>query len=250
MKNLLLLLVLMWCGSLTLCAQDTDGYEREKRTASANVNFMLGIPQGIFAERQLFTGFGFGGNVVFEVKKPLSVGLDVGWQRYDSENDFFSEFDEFGFEVITEEEASNQILSLHGLVRVQPAVNFFLQPYAEGTFGFNRFYTRTTFTDADTDEQFNSVNENSDWALSYGGAAGVLINVWQNLLFVDLRCAYRLGNTAEYFTRIEGRDVPIPIENFELQRSPTNMLIPQIGITFLLNDPDWEEEEEEQEETF
>lgn len=246
-----LIFTLIILSFLSVQAQDETNLEVEtKNKATANLNVFAGIPMGIFKDRQAETGFGWGGNVLFEVRKPVSIGFDVAWQRYDRDTDFFIEFDEFGDAFDTEEETSHQILGLNGLVHLEPEINFFIQPYVEGTFGFNRFYTQTTLTDANTNEQFNSVNNHSDWALSYGGAFGLLVNVKQKLLFIDLKCAYRVGNTAEYYTRIEDANFSIPLNNFERKISPTNMLMPQIGITFLLNNPDEYEEEEYYEEEY
>jgi len=238
-----LLFLLFTLSFLSLHAQDEIGVEtKTKNKATANLNGFAGIPIGVFKERQNKTGFGWGGNVLFEVRKPVSIGFDFTWQEYDDESDFFIEFDEFGNAFDTEEETSHHILGLNGLIHLEPEVNFFIQPYLEGTFGFNRFYTKTVLTDAATDEEFNTTNNHSDWALSYGGAAGILINLKQNLLFLDLKCSYRVGNTAEYYTRIEDANFSVPLNNFEQKISPTNMLLPQIGITFLLNNP-YEEEE-------
>lgn len=231
---------------LSLEAQNEADLEvRTKNKATASLNAFAGIPLGIFKERQAKTGFGWGGNVLFEVRKPISIGFDFAWQKYDRDSYFFVEFDEFGDAFDTEEETSNHILGLNGLIHLEPEIDFFLQPYVEGTFGANHFYTRTTLTDANTNEQFNSANNHSDWALSYGGAFGLLLNVKQNLLFIDFKCAYRVGNTAEYYTRIEDANFSIPLNNFERKTSPTNMLMPQIGITFLLNYPEGYGEEEE-----
>lgn len=230
---------------------ETDSEIKTKIKATASLNILGGIPMGLFQERQTKTGFGFGGNLLFEVRKPISIGLDIAWQKYDRDAAFFIEFDEFGDAFDTEEETSNHIFGFNGLIHIEPEVNFFIQPYGEGTFGVNRFYTKTTLTDATTNEQFNTVNNNSDWSLSYGGAFGLLINVWQDLLFIDLKCAYRIGNTAEYYSRIEDADFTVPLNNFEIESSPTNMLMPQIGVTFLLNNPEeYSEEEKHYEEEY
>jgi len=240
-----LLFALLSLSLLSLKAQDeTISEEKTKNKATANLNAFAGIPMGAFKEKQAEIGFGLGGNVLFEVRKPISIGFDFGWQKYDSDSEFFIEFDELGNPFDIKEETSNHILGLNGLIHIEPDMNFFLQPYVEGTFGLNRFYTKTVLTDVSTNEEFNTINNHSDWAVSYGGALGILINLRQELLFLDLKCAYRLGNTAEYYTRIEDANFQIPLSNFEKKTSPTNMLMPQIGITFLLNNPEEYEEEE------
>ncbi len=235
-------------SSVSLRAQtEMDAEVKTKTKATASLNALAGIPVGIFDENQSRWGLGLGGNLLFEIREPISIGADFSWQSYDRESEFFIEFDEFGNPFDLKEEASNHILGFSGLVHVEPDLNFFIQPYFEGTFGVNRFYTKTVLTDVSLDEQINVNNNHSDWSLSYGGALGLLINVWQDLLFIDLKCAYRVGNTAEYYTRIEGANFTVPITNFELKTSPTNFLMPQIGVTFLLNNPEEDEYYEEEE---
>ena len=238
MKKYSLFILFALLFSSTYAQTDVDLEVQTKNKATANLNILAGLPMGSFKERQAEVSFGFGGNLLFEVKKPVSIGLDVIWQQYDSASDFFIEFDEFGNAFDVEEEINNNIFGISGLIHVQPDIDFFIKPYAEGSFGINRFHTKTVLTDVAFNEQINVISNNSDWALTFGGAAGFLINVWQDLLFLDLKCVYRAGNTAEYYTRIEGANFTIPLDNFELKTSPTNMLIPQIGITFLLTNPE------------
>ena len=248
MKKYLLFALLCISSFLVQAQTNADLEETQKIKSTASLNVLAGIPTGLFEERQPKTGLGFGGNLLFEVRNPISIGLDIGWQKYDKETSFFIEFDDFGEAFNVKEETSNNILGLNGLIHIQPEINFFLQPYVEGTFGVNRFHTKTIFTDVTYDEQINVSTNQSDWALTYGGAFGFIVNVWRDLLFLDFKCAYRVGNTVEYYTRIEGANFTVPINNFELKSSPSNMLMPQIGITFLLNNSEEEKEQEYYEE--
>lgn len=245
MKKYLLFALLSLSFFSTQAQNDTDLEDRQKIKATASFNFLAGIPIGLFQERQQKTGFGFGGNMLFEVRKPIAIGFDVAWQKYDNQSDFFIDFDEFSNPFDVEEQVNNNILSFNGLIHIQPDINFFIQPYVEGTFGVNRFHTKTVFTDVTFDEQINVISNNSDWAINYGASVGFLVNVWRDLLFLDLKCAYRVGNTAQYYTRIEGANFTIPLDNFELKTSPTNILMPQIGVTFLLSYPEGYDELEE-----
>ena len=242
MKKIQILTLFIFC-QIALFAQHEEDAGGTRVISS--FDFIIGVPQGDFAANQIRTTYGFAGNLLFEVRRPVSLGVDVAWQQYDKENDFFTEIGEDGFEYLTEEEAKNNILTFSGVARLQPEVNFPLRPYFEGHFGTNLFYTRTVFTDADTDEELNSSTDRSEWALTYGGAAGVLVNLWGDLLFLDLKCAYRRGNNATYNVRIEGSNASIPIDNFELKSSPTDMLIPHIGIAFYLSDGRGSRQEED-----
>lgn len=235
MKKLCFLLPFLFCQSV-LFAQYTPAEERTGTRVIASYDFLIGVPSGDFAKNQIRTSYGFAGNLLFEVREPVSIGIDVGWQQYDKENDFFTEIGDDGFEYLTEEETKNNILTFSGVIRAQPQVNFPLKPYLEGQFGTNFFYTRTVFSDADSDEQLDSRTDRTEWALTYGGAAGVMVNLWGDLLFLDLKCVYRRGNNATYYVRDEDLNNRVPLDNFELKTSPTDILIPQIGVAFYLSE--------------
>jgi opacity protein-like surface antigen len=142
-----------------------------------------------------------------------------------------------GFLTDVELETTSNILFLHGMLRIKPDVNFFVQPYFDGLIGYKVLYTRTKLVDllADEDRVLESETNQSDWAFSYGGAIGVQIDLSRRKnIYLDLRCAYLPGASAQYLVRREdtGQVFDEPIEAFEEKSSPTAVLLPQIGVTF------------------
>jgi len=272
MKNYLLLILISFC-TLPLSAQvavEEDEVDEEyleepeynfKKTMMLGINFQLGLPQGAMKRNLDKTAFGFGGNILGNIGKesPIFAGLDFSIQTFDRESLIEAEL----VNGILEEfrvTTKNQVMNAHFLVRYEPPVNFYVQPFVEGMLGTKWFYTRTEVTDANgsANETLSSDFDRGDWAASVGAAVGFQINLSRNYLYLEGRCAYLKGTSAEYLARIpDNTSVFIdPIEAFEPRNSVTDLLIPQIGLKFLMgignqdeevNDDFYEEEELEEE---
>ncbi len=212
------------------------------------LNFQLGIPQSNFGNNVDYVGWGFGGNIIKQVRdgSPLYAGVDFGYLNFDRERDVTLN----SFNENIETETKNTIVTAHLLLRFYPEVNFFIEPYFEGLFGMKSIFTRTVLTDiSNGNETLNSQFDESDFAISYGAAIGVEIPVIKEYLSIDLRCAFQKGAVAEYYTRIEDAvNTQIPLDAFELKNSNTDLLVPQIGVTFMIgmgqqDDEDYYEED-------
>ncbi len=219
-----------------------------KKSIFLGTNFQLGIPLGKFGENIDYTGWGFGGNVMWKLKKdvPVYAGIDFSFQNYDFQavTEVTFDFEEY------ETKTKNSIVLSHVQVRYYPEIDFFLHPYVEGMIGVKSLFTRTILTDKTdgANDQINSQFENSDFALSLGGAIGFEIPISKNYLFLDVRCSYLKGNSGEYYVRKEDDSVYLePIDVFEIKNSATDLFVPQIGIKFLIgfgnqNDEEYYEE--------
>lgn len=151
-------------------------------------------------------------------------------------------------------ETFNTIIGGNLSLRVQAPTQF-VKPYAEGLIGFNYFGTNTSVYDES--EEFylseadnpliTSSNQNSDWTYSFGGAAGMLIQINESI-FIDVRAAYRLGGNAQYYVEDDIEDwelvfntIPTEPDDFEdddlsisaiPKESKTDMIVGTIGLTF------------------
>lgn len=228
-KSCLLLLVSFF--SLGINAQDEEVLPSN---AQIGVKGFLSIPVADFKAKQPYTGVGWNVFFLYKVRPPFSIGLDVMWHSYDEETFNFFEFDNDGFEIFIEEKTRNEILTISSFVHVEPKLNFFAFPYLEGYFGYTRYFTNTTFTDLDNDTRLNINKDLSDWALSYGAAAGIYIKLFSEHLLLDLKCRYEKTNTIEFYARNPAANFNIPIDNFEKKRGIPNLIIPQLGITLTL----------------
>jgi hypothetical protein len=210
-----------------------------------NGSFQMGIPLDAMS-RQLTDdiAFGGGGSLLFQLKRgrPLFIGAETGWMRYDQENLEYTTLEE-GIEEDYRLTTNARVILWHSMVRFKPFTGSIWQPYLDGIFGFKTLSTRTKlyylfddeeeFVEADTDLR--------DIAWSYGAGVGVQILLISNPdITLDIRCAYLAGTNATYNVRNEDAEGPFndPLDAFEERSSPTNMLIPQIGITFQFSDYD------------
>ena len=227
-----------------------DEYEEDEieleKSMLVGINFQIGRPTGAFGENIDIIGWGFGGNLMWQFKSnpQLYAGLDFGFQNYDSE----SRINIFGFGEESELKTKNSMVLGHFQLRFYPKIDFFIKPYFEGMFGVKTFLTRTIETDLVTNETYNSQFDNSDFAWSMGGALGFEIPIQKKYLFLEGRVAYLKGTSGEYYARRPGNPNYFnPIEVFELKNSATDLILPQIGIKFLIgfaknSDEEYEEE--------
>lgn len=223
-----------------LSAVYTMGLTQEEKSAYhvfINGNLQSGIPMDAFRENLDAVGFGGGGIILLQLGRlPVFAGLELSGMTYDSESQDY-DVNIGGFLRRYRLRTANNIFLIHGAVRFQPEVNFPIRPYFDGMIGFKNLYTRTTLTDRDADTT-ESDTDRRDWAFSYGGALGLQLAIFRNPgITLDLRCAYLPGANATYLVRRANDGGPLqdPIDAFEEKASPTNLLMPQIGVTFNLS---------------
>ncbi len=231
---------------LLLLLYGTFGWTQERfyPAFQINGNFQMGIPMYDF--RNNLKDPGLGGGVVFAAhigNSPMALGADLSIMVYASERARYN-LRVGGFLKEYELQTNSNIFLGHALLRLQPHMNFAVKPYFDGLVGFKNLFTSTTLTDLSISSATDSGTDQSDWALSYGGAFGVQVSFSQNSSIVlDLRCAYLPGQNATYLVRRQdasgGFNFDDPIEAFEEKTSTTTLLIPQIGVTFrgLFNRP-------------
>ena len=107
-------------------------------------HLQAGFPMEGFAGKQEKDGVGFGGQMLFQMKRgrPLFVGLDASMLYLDKEKIKFTAIED-GQSVDYRLVTNINIFMAHGLVRFKPFVNGWAQPYAGGLVGFKKLYTRT-----------------------------------------------------------------------------------------------------------
>ena len=199
-----------------------------------DITVVVGFPQGEFEQHVDNAGFGlnfFGG--IGLGRTPFVVGLDGGFLVYGFERRR-EPFSTTIPDVTVDVETSNAIAMGHVLLRLQPPSGF-VQPYVDGLFGFKYFFTETSISDEDFrgDEPIASSTNFDDAALSYGLGGGLDIQVYQGrkaAVLINAGARYLFGSEAEYLKEgsIERRNGRV---FFTTERSETNILIAQLGVT-------------------
>lgn len=204
-----------------------------------DVNALVGLPQGAFQENVDDVGFGlsaFGGLGLGQT--PVTLGLELGGMiyGYDSRDEILSpNIPEVTVDVAT----TNNIVMGHFVLRLQPPTGT-VRPYLDGLVGFKYFFTETRIdSERDYDDRPIAASTNfDDGAASYGAGGGLDIRVYDGplgderhpvALSVNLGVRYLFGGEAEYLRegsiRRDGDRV-----TYEVERSETDLLIPQLGV--------------------
>lgn len=199
----------------------------------AALNVIVGIPQGDFGDR---AEAGIGGDLYGGLRlgeSPVTIGAKLGIMIYGHERrrePFSTTIPDVTVDVTT----SNDILLGHFVLRLRPPGDGAFVPYVDGLFGFKYLFTETEINSRRFDDVASSTNFD-DFALSYGGGAGLMIRVHRGGnrdAFLQLGADYMVGTEADYL--LEGsieRDDDGNV-NFDVQRSKTTILTPRIGVLF------------------
>jgi hypothetical protein len=219
-----LILLLVLAG--TVSAQSVSG------------SFMIGLPQGEFANHNNNTGWGFQLQGTFPTpseRDPFGFGLNLGYMNYGSE-DFTRPFSLTNPDVTVDVNRTYNLVNFHLMLLVSP-FHGSVQPYMELLGGGEYLFTSTQIQSQNTQEEVSSSTNFDDFAWSYGFGGGIKIKVAEDLqdvstLFVDLKVRYLLGSQAEYLT--EG-GVIINQSNgtvtYDTKQSETDMLSIHIGVS-------------------
>ena len=204
---------------------------------------MVGVPTAEFSDRlDGAIGYGITGQFLYNIPRtPVGVGAELGFLVYGQET-IRERFGSGGLgrvevDVIT----TNNIALGHLLFRLQPLDGNF-RPYADALLGLNYLFTQSRIQDVRGDRPEIAASTNfDDLAFSFGGAAGfqaILLDQvsetgQRGRLALDVRLRYLLGQEADYLKRGSIREDEQGNLVFDVERSRTNLLMPQVGVTFI-----------------
>lgn len=208
------------------------------KAQSAGIHLMLGYPQGEFKENVDRLGYGFNihGTLWSPSKeRPFTVGLNVGYLVYGEESER-RRFSNPIPDVWVDVNRTNSILNFHLLFQISPFTGTW-RPYVEGLFGGAYIFTSTNIESEWDNEEIARSTNFDDYTWSYGGGAGLLIKLSENLgdvstLYLDLKARYMFGTNAEYLA--EGSIIVDQTNGnvyYDVLESKTDLLSVHIGVT-------------------
>lgn len=209
------------------------------------LNLMMGLPQGEFDQRVDQLGFGlaaFGGLSV--AQSPLIIGVELAGLIYGHEQRS-EPFSTTIPDVVVDVETSNNMVMGHLVLRLQPQTGR-LRPYGDVLFGGKYLFTQTQIENArGYDEEPIAASTNfDDTALSYGLGTGVDVHLYggpmgegdDRIDHVDISFSagvrYLFGSEADYLKKGSIRRSGGRVA-YDVERSRTDMLMPQFGIKFI-----------------
>jgi hypothetical protein len=197
-------LVCLTCASGNAWAQSASDSEIDRWQAGAG--FLGAAAAGEFETFVPDSIPGLYGHVNRSFGSIFSLGAEIAWNQYGSETrslllgPLVPEVPDASLEVHT----YNAMVGLHGRLRAQlPRGRY--RPYVDGLLGFTNIYTTSEVKGEDGCGEgcvFDSESQSSDFVLSYGGGAGIMINFSSRdrAPRLDLGMRYLRGGRADYLT--------------------------------------------------
>ncbi len=192
-------------------------------------------PSGAFKKKiqDMQTQFNLSGFGQVKAESPLFAGFELGYsnlQRYGTTLPFI-------VDGITEDwsvETKSQILYMEISTRYYfPFKIYTLDFFSEFGIGTNILFTTTAFTPPNSEEASETDTDKSSVTLRYGAGLGFHLPIYE-MIYIQGRVNYAGGLSTQYYG-LKDRIEPIvdsTIEAFELQKSTTDILKWDIGLTF------------------
>ncbi|MHB9039443.1 MAG: hypothetical protein ACYC4T_02200 [Melioribacteraceae bacterium] len=207
---------------------------------TVGASFMIASPQGEFKNNVDNLGFGVqveGTLWAPSTQRPFSIGLSAGYLVYGlvSERRALPGFPGIYLNLTR----TNSIANLHALFKITPFMGS-IRPYIEGIFGGNYLFTTSEVKNENGDQQIASSTNFDDFTWSYGGGAGLLFKLSENLenvstLFLDLKVRYMYGTEAEYLTENSVFVNNLGDTIFNPQKSKTDLITFHVGVVAYFN---------------
>lgn len=202
-----------------------------------SLNFILGVPQGDFADNVDNLGFGIELQGGIGIQPAFMIGADLGFLIYGTERRS-EPFSTTIPDVTVDVRTTNNILMGDLFFRIQPQASA-IQPYVEGVIGFKYLFTETSVQNENFGEEVASSTNFDDFASSFGGGAGVDIHLHSGeseegkpfSIMLHLGARYLFGSSADYLKKGSVRREDGQV-TFDVSRSRTDLLIPKLGVTF------------------
>ena len=234
---------------LLLIIAGTSGFASAQERTTMALNLHVVSPQGPFRQNVDRLGFGvqLAGAYRFD-GSPFSLGAEFAFHNYgvDSRDEpLSSTIPDLRVQV---DNSYNQ-MALLLTARAEPFTYGTVRPYLEAVWGTNYFFTETTINNRfSTDDEPIARDTNiDDWAMTWGGGAGVQIQVYETesqvfggvgeemktvptKVFLNIGTRYLYGNEATYL-----KEGSVSVSNgrvtYDTSRSKTDMMIFQVGVT-------------------
>jgi opacity protein-like surface antigen len=174
-------------------------------------------------------GLNFTGMVRVEPQGLLHVRFDGGSARYGTDTRRFS----YGFRSYELSTTNNIDWFALGPEITIPGGP--LRPYANAAVSLTRFRTTSSIRDRTTQEEFDSVDNASDFTVGWvlGGGTHIPLGS-RSPIALTVGARYHLGGEANFVREEDVRDAPLDADRFPASRSHADFVVWQLGITYRL----------------
>jgi opacity protein-like surface antigen len=174
-------------------------------------------------------GLNFTGMVSVEPHGLLHVRLDGGSARYGTDTRRFS----YGFRSYELSTTNNIDWFALGPELAIPGGP--VRPYANAAVSMTRFRTTSRIRDRNTQEEFDSVDNASDFTVGWvlGGGARIPFGS-RSPIALTVGARYHLGGEANFVREEDVRNARLEADRFPTSRSHADFVLWQLGITYRL----------------
>lgn len=204
--------------------------DRELPRFTLGGDFIVTKPKGELAH---YIDDGLGGNfsamVRVEPQGLLHLRFDGGSVRYGSDVRRFN----FAFRSYELTTTNNIDWFALGPTVTVPGGPF--RPYVTAAFSLTRFRTSSTIRDRNTNEEFDSVDNASDFTTGWVLGGGFQIPFGSRSSWaLNAGARYHLGGEANFVREEDVRDAPLDADRFPTSRSKADFVVWQLGVSYRL----------------
>ena len=198
-------------------------------------DFVVAQPKGELATN-IPTGYGLNLTGMFRLDPRgfLSLRGDVGGAQYGQESfrvPYYGVTDRVRLEV----ETTNGIAwgGIGGHLQIPDGL---IRPYANASIAYTHFATTSSISGTDDSEEYASTTNQSDGSRAwiFGGGVVIPFGSRYSLGGLNLGARYYYGGEAEYLREGDITDNPDGTITINPQRSKTDMVVWQVGVSFVL----------------
>jgi hypothetical protein len=215
--------------------------QRESNRRDYNTGFQitgqvqLALPQNEFAEA--FNGYpgGVGASLMIPLGrlKFFHVGAEYAWNSMGKKKSTVELYDDAQNLYLGDIEVGSDVRSYHFTTRFSPLKGS-VRPYLDAFMGWRTYSTDSEIMVDDNDGSVTTIaySLNRDASMSYGYSGGLMIALGR-AIFLDGKVQVIRGGNVSY---IDQSSLMIDTEghiDYSLEISPTDMIVPQIGISIV-----------------
>jgi hypothetical protein len=198
-------------------------------------DFVVSQPKGDLASN-IGNGYGFNGTGMFRLdpKGFLSLRADVGGVQYGREHFDIAPYETTG-RIALDLETTNNIAwgAIGGHLQIPDG---WFRPYANASIAYTHFSTESSLTGSDDDYEYATTTNHSDGSRAWIFGGGVVIPFGNKYALggLNLGARYYYGGEATYLNEGDIIDNPDQSVTLNLRRSKTDLVLWQVGVSFVL----------------
>lgn len=224
-------------GAVQVTALDAQVFDSRSGPSRFQVggDFVVSQPKGALANN-IDNGFGFNGTGMLRIdpKGFLNLRADVGGVQYGREL-IEIPFSQSTGRIALDLETTNSIAwgAIGGQLQIPTGL---FRPYANASIAYTHFSTESSLQGSDDDYQYASTTNQSDGSRAWIFGGGVVIPFGSKYALggLNLGARYYYGGEATYLNEGDIIDNPDQSVTLNLRRSKTDLVLWQIGVSFVL----------------